>query len=397
MTFWGSSGSASEQVVSGQTSLKIKGLDRSTDGLRLCGAAGPPTLTFACRDTYSPIRLIWAREEMETMKRNRWLIALAAIATVFTLAAADYAEARAGRGGSVGSRGFKSFSAPPVTNTAPRAAQPIQRSATQPANAATTGAAGQAARPGLFGGGLLGGLAAGFLGAGLFGMLFGGGFLAGMGSFASILGLILQVVLVIFVARLAFNWWQRRNNPAPAYGAANGPQSAGNGQNNAAFTGLGAGTGAGAGGAFGGMFGGGVKTAPATQPITIGEEDFNEFERLLSEIQTAYSNEDLNALRANAMPEMVSYFAEEIEENAKQGVVNRVTDVKLLQGDLAEAWRENNDEYATVAMRFAVTDSVVQRSTGQVVGGGTPGEATELWTFRRSRGAPWMLSAIQQA
>ncbi len=329
------------------------------------------------------------------MTRNRWLIALAAIATVFTLAAADYADARAGRGGSFGSRGSNTFSAPPATNTAPRAAQPIQRSTTQPSNAATAGAAGQAARPGLFGGGLLGGLAAGFLGAGLFGMLFGGGFLAGMGSFASILGLILQVVLVIFVARLAFNWWQRRNNPAPAYGAANGPQSAGTGQNNAAFTGLGAGTG-GAGGAFGGMFGG-AKAAPATQPITIGEEDFNEFERLLSEIQAAYSAEDLNALRANAMPEMVSYFAEEIGENAKQGLINRVTNVKLLQGDLAEAWRENNDEYATVAMRFALTDSVVQRSTGQVVEGGTPSEATELWTFRRSRGAPWMLSAIQQA
>lgn len=328
------------------------------------------------------------------MKRNRWLIALAAIATVITLSAADYADARAGRGGSFGSRGSNTFSAPPSTNTAPRAAQPIQRSQTAQPGAATSGAAGQAARPGLFGGGLLGGLAAGFLGAGLFGMLFGGGFLAGMGSFASILGLILQVVLVIFVARLAFAWWQRRNNPQPAYGPANGPQSPG--QNNAAFTGLGAGAGQGTGGGFGGMFGGG-QPAAATTPITIGEEDFNEFERLLTEVQAAYSAEDLNALRANAMPEMVTYFGEEIAENQKQGLANRVSGVKLLQGDLAEAWRENNDEYATVAMRFAVTDSMVDRSTGKVVQGGEPGEATELWTFRRSRGAPWMLSAIQQA
>lgn len=393
MTLRGCSGGVGEQVVSGQSTLENQGLAAPQAA---CGFAAQLGRRHLHSPAVIPILrfLIW--EDIQTMKRNRWLIALAAIATVFTLAAADYADARAGRGGSFGSRGFKSFSAPPATATAPRTAQPIQRSATQPSNAATAGAAGQAARPGLFGGGLLGGLAAGFLGAGLFGMLFGSGFLAGMGSFASILGLILQVVLVIFVARLAFNWWQRRNNPQPAYGAANAPQSAN--QNNAAFTGLGAGAGAGvgAGGAFGGMFGG-AKSAPAMQPITIGEEDFNEFERLLSEIQTAYSNEDLNALRANAMPEMVSYFAEEIEENAKQGVVNRVTDVKLLQGDLAEAWRENNDEYATVAMRFAVTDSVVQRSTGQVVEGGTPGEATELWTFRRSRGAPWMLSAIQQA
>lgn len=327
------------------------------------------------------------------MKRNRWLIALAAIATVFTLAAADYADARAGRGGSFGSRGSNTFAAPPTTQTAPRAAQPIQRSATQPAGPATAGAAGQAARPGMFGGGLLGGLAAGFLGAGLFGMLFGGGFLAGMGSFASILGLILQVVLVIIVARLAFNWWQRRNQPAAAYSAPQGAQQAPGQQNKAAFTGLGAGT----GGALGGLFGGGHAAPQAAQPITIGEEDYNEFERLLTEIQAAYSAEDLNALRANAMPEMVSYFAEEFAENAKEGVINRISDVKLLQGDLAEAWRENNDEYATVAMRFALTDTVVQRSTGQVIETAPTSEATELWTFRRSRGAPWMLSAIQQA
>ena len=70
----------------------------------------------------------------------------------------------------------------------------------------------------MFGGGLLGGLAAGFLGAGLFGMLFGHGFMGGMGGFASILGLLLQIGLVVIVARLAWAWWQRRNQPAMASG-----------------------------------------------------------------------------------------------------------------------------------------------------------------------------------
>ena len=37
-------------------------------------------------------------------------------------------------------------------------------------------------------------------------------------------------------------------------------------------------------------------------------------------------------------------------------MINKVSGVKLLQGDLAEAWRENNDEYATVAMRFSLID-----------------------------------------
>jgi len=88
---------------------------------------------------------------------------------------------------------------------------------TLPGSAAPIGQ--PAVRPGLFGGGLFGGLAAGFLGAGLFGLLFGHGFFGGMAGFASIIGLLLQVVLVVIVARLIFAWWQRRNMPVPAYAA----------------------------------------------------------------------------------------------------------------------------------------------------------------------------------
>ncbi len=70
-----------------------------------------------------------------------------------------------------------------------------------------------------------GGLMAGFLGAGLLGMLFGGGLFSGLsgGGIAAFLGLLLQVGLVVIVARLAFAWWQRRNAPTPAYAKAGGP------------------------------------------------------------------------------------------------------------------------------------------------------------------------------
>lgn len=325
------------------------------------------------------------------MMRHRWLIALAAIATVFVFVAADYADARGGRGGSMGSRGSRTFSAPPATNTAPTAAAPIQRSMTQPnaATAGAAGAAGQAARPGLFGGGMLGGLAAGFIGAGLFGMLFGmlfgNGFMGGMGGFASILGLLLQVGLVIIVARLAFVWWQRRNAPSLATQSAGPTPDAGPSKHAFGGSGLGA------------MFGGNAPAAPVGTPVTLEKSDFDDFETLLGDVQAAYSAEDLAALRGKATPEMVSYFAEELTDNAGRGVINRVTDVKLLQGDLSEAWREGDREYATVAMHFALTDTTVDRASGNVVEGGQPGEVTELWTFMRLRGGAWMLSAIQQA
>jgi len=312
------------------------------------------------------------------MFRPRWLTAFIAIAAVFVLMTAD-AHARAGGGFSGGSRGMRTFSAPPSTPTAPTAA-PIQNSMTQPGGGASIGQAG--ARPGLFGGrgfggGLLGGIAAGFLGAGLFGLLFGQGFFGGMAGFASIIGLLFQVVLVVIVARLIFAWWQRRNAPAPAYAAAH-PATA------HSFGGL------------GGMWGGSAAAPPAGEPLTIAKSDYDAFERLLGDIQAAYSTEDLSALRVKVTPEMLSYFSEQLAGNASRGLVNRVTDVKLLRGDLAEAWHEGGTDYATVAMKFALRDSMVERASGRNVEGGEPSEVTELWTFMRARGGNWLLSAIQQ-
>jgi predicted lipid-binding transport protein (Tim44 family) len=311
------------------------------------------------------------------MFRNRWLITVGAIATAFVLVSAD-AQARVGGGFSAGSRGTRTFSAPPATPTAPSAA-PIERSITQPGNAAPIGQTGM--RPGLFGGGLFGGLAGGFLGAGLFGLLFGHGFFGGMAGFASIIGLLLQVVLVVIVARLVFAWWQRRNMPAPAYAAAH-PVT---------------------GHSFGGVSAmlGGANVPPTGSPLaiatlTIDKSDYDAFERLLGDIQAAYSAEDLAALRAQVTPEMLSYFSEQLAENASRGLINRVTDVNLLRGDLAEAWREGSTDYATVAMSFALKDSMVERATGQTVEGGERSEVTELWTFMRARGGNWLLSAIQQ-
>jgi predicted lipid-binding transport protein (Tim44 family) len=104
----------------------------------------------------------------------------------------------------------------------------------------------------------------------------------------------------------------------------------------------------------------------------------------------------LGKLRQLATPEMVSYFAEDLAETAGRGEVNQVSDVKLLQGDLAEAGREGEAEYATVAMRFALNDRTIERASGRVVET-SPAEVTELWTFRRTRGGTWLLSAIQQA
>jgi predicted lipid-binding transport protein (Tim44 family) len=73
-----------------------------------------------------------------------------------------------------------------------------------------------------------------------------------------------------------------------------------------------------------------------------------------------------------------------------------VTCARRAENDPAEAWREGNTDYATVAMNFALKGSMVERASGQTVEGGERSEATELWTFMRARGGNWLLSAIQQ-
>ena len=283
------------------------------------------------------------------------------------------ADARIGGGSSSGSRGTRTFSAPPSTSTAPGTATPFNRTITQPASPGIGAPAGG----GFFnrGGGLLGGLAAGFLGAGLLGMLFGGGMFSGLGGMSSILGLILQLGLIFFGVRMAMSWWQRRNMPSPAYagpGAGPPPQSS-------FRSGMG--------------FGGGAGTAP----LEIVPADYEAFERLLGDIQQAWSNEDVARLHTLATPEMVSYFTGDLEQNRARNQVNKVTGTKLLQGDLAEAWREGDTDYASVAMRFSIVDKTIDRATGRMVAGSEqPAEVTEVWTFVRPRGASWELSAIQQ-
>ena len=140
-----------------------------------------------------------------------------------------------------------------------------------------------------------------------------------------------------------------------------------------------------------------VGSASAAQ-LAITADDYTTFESMLSDIQTAYSKGDLAGLRGLATPEMLGYFSEELSGNASRGVENKVEAVKLEQGDLSEAWSEAGLDYATVAMRFSMIDVTRNIADGRIVEGSDRDrtEAREVWTFLRSRGGKWILSAIQQ-
>ena len=312
------------------------------------------------------------------MSFSRLVALILTLAAGFAIVAADVANARAGGGRSFGSRAGKTFTAPPPTNTAPKAA-PIERSMAPKSAPASAQPAAAATQPSRFGG--------------MRGLLMGGLFAAGLasifgfGALASVLGFILQAALfagIVYLVLMLF-----RNRGQSAFGRAV-PQGAGGTPQRDTL-------------AQSGLARASATSAGVSEPaLTIGGDDFDSFERLLGDVQTAYGREDVDKLGAITTPEMLSYFSEELSDNAKQGLRNEVSGVKLLQGDLAEAWRDNGSDYATVAMRYSLIDATVERATGHVVSGDLTHstEATELWTFRRddrARADGWQLSAIQQA
>jgi len=308
---------------------------------------------------------------------------LAGLAVASLLLGPAIADARLGGGSSMGSRGSMTYSAPPTTRTAPMTAAPMQRSLTPSTPTPAPGYGTPSyATPGFAAprSSFMSGLAGGLIGAGIGGLLFGGGFFGHGLGFGGFLGFLLQVFLIVVIGRFLWRMFMGSRSPA----LAGGPGLFARG---------------GAPPQPGPMMGGGAAPRPSgPPPITITPADFQEFEQLLKADQAAWSAGDLNALRAMATPEMVSYFAEQLADCASRGVRNTVTDVRLESGDLAQAWREGDRDYATVAMRFSMID-VTRDASGRIVDG-SPAErvlATELWTFVRVRGGHWILSAIQQA
>lgn len=142
---------------------------------------------------------------------------------------------------------------------------------------------------------------------------------------------------------------------------------------------------------------------PRLATIGVAQSDYDEFEGILKGVQKAWSNGDLGALRQYTTPEMLSYFSEQLAENESQGVANKVDNVELIKGEVREAWDEGRMHYATALMHWRARDYTVRSGgnprEGEIIVGGDPQsltEASEMWTFARSPGGRWLLSAIQQ-
>lgn len=318
-------------------------------------------------------------------KKTRNASVIAMCLAVFAMVA-EPADARR----NFGSRGSRTAVAPPPTAVAPKQVAPVQRSTTErPAPAQAAGASRPgAAQPNKFGGlakGLIGGLVAG----GLLGMLMGNGFGAFNGS--GILMALLQVAMIGGLIWFALRLFRRRSVAAPA--GAGMAQFAGapfSGANQGGFP------------AQGGFAAEPRSMAAATvvsHELAITRDDQKSFEHLLMEVQEALSAEDYARLRACSTPEVMSYLAEELSQNATRGLRNEISAIKLLEAEVAEAWSEGAEDYATIAMLYERIDVMRDRQSGVAVEGDAdhPSRSTELWTFVRCAPHSWRLSAIQQA
>jgi hypothetical protein len=323
---------------------------------------------------------------------RRWAAVFLAISIALAPA---LAEARAGGsyrlggGGSfssMGSRGFQTYNF--------NGAAPIQRSITPQTGPASP----YGTQPGYGYGGygygyghpFLSGLFGGFFGSWLGGMLFphwGMGYGVG-GMFGSVFSWLFLLGLVWFLFRLFSRGGSGMSYGGMGYG---GPPVMGSGMGYGGYSGIGPMS--------------SFPSVSAPRPVTIGvtQSDYQEFESILQSVQAAWSNGDLSAMRHCTTPEMLSYFSEQLAENESQGVINKVENVELIKGEVREAWDEGRLHYATALMHWRARDYTIRSdgnpSTGEVIVGGDaqhPTEASEMWTFARSPGGRWLLSAIQQ-
>ncbi len=341
------------------------------------------------------------------MKRSH-LIAVCLIASLIGGPTLSFAKARGSGGGfSSGARGGNSsmgFGSRGSRTHQDNGAKPIEQSATpKPSTAPPPQATNSpmarptpAASPSWWQRNpLLAGIAGGLAGTWIGHMLFGAtesnakttdteseaGTGTGTGSTSNSFGLVL--LLMLAGAGALYYFKRVRRTPAPA------------------FTGFSQSTAA--RGSLLDISSNGTHSTSTTGTYTVTTEDKATFQQLLIDIQSAWTTQDVTALRRALTPEMLGYFSTALAEDSSRGVHNHVEGVELLKGDVREAWSEDDTDYATVDLRwnaldYTVSTTIPRGEPGHVIEGHehTPTESYEVWTFMRVRDGRWLLSAIQQ-
>ena len=328
------------------------------------------------------------------MKRTS-LILMGGLVTLTLLAAGlDEAMARAGGSRSSGSRGSRSFSSP-ARPAAPSQSAPAP-GASQFRQQAPAPMAQPAPAMGGFWRSMAGGVAGGFLGAMLFRGLAGAGGFGGGGLGGGGIGLF-EILLLAGIAY--FIYWiikrGRQVQAAPAgayYRESTSPYAAEPAYAPAA---------------------GAVVAETSAEDLARGLGYIRQMDASFDEqrfkdtamdhffkVQGAWMGRDLAPVRALLTDEIATEFQKDLDEQKRQGQINRLENIAVRSVDVTEAWQERGQDYLTVRVYANLLDYTLDERTGQVVSGSKtdPVKFEEYWTFTRPVGAnPWKLSAINQA
>ncbi len=336
------------------------------------------------------------------MLNSSKLIAVCIVASLIGLPTLSFAKARGGggfssgaRGGSssmgMGSRGSRTYQdngAKPIeqsTTAKPQTAPPPTNAANSPMTQPTPATSPSWLQRNPLLAGIAGGLAGTWIGHMLFGATESSAKTTDAEPGASSGNSFGLILLLMLVGAGAFYYFKKvRQRPAPV------------------FTGLSGGMAT--RGSLLDISSNNSTDRPATDTdYTVTTDDKAAFQQLLTDIQSAWSVQDVAALRQFLTPEMLSYFSTAMAEDNSRGVQNHVEGVELLKGDVREAWSEDNTDYATVDLRwnardYTVSTTIPRGEPGHLIDGSedTPTESYEVWTFMRVRDGRWLLSAIQQ-
>jgi predicted lipid-binding transport protein (Tim44 family) len=251
-------------------------------------------------------------------------------------------------------------------------------------------------RPGLFGGGLMGGLA-GFAIGGLIGSMLFGGLGHGLGGFGGI-GL-LEMLLIGGGLYCLFRFLRNRQaqSSQPAYAGAGATSAYGAG-----------------GERSWGPAGGATVEMPAASSdpergitsIRTMDPGFDtptiadHARRVYFVVQQAIGMRELAGVRDYLAPEMATVLQAQCDRLRDARQTNRVEQLDIRRVEVSEAWQEGGRDYVTVWISATMLDHTVDDATGAVVEGSrtAPQAIEDFWTFTRPVGNnPWRLSAIQTA
>ncbi len=320
------------------------------------------------------------------MMQRRTLVVMALVVMAVLSTQLSDAWARAGSGGSRGSRSYSSPARPsPTSPSNPSTPSSLRSQPTSPTTAP---------RPGMFGGGLMGGIAGFALGGLLGSMLFGGmGGMGGGGGFGGI-GM-LEILLIGGGLFLLYRFMKsRREAQQPAYSTAG-----------AAYGGGAPASGTGIGGTATMEMPAGISDLergiahiqqmdPAFDVAAVAQLGRETF----TSVQSAVMANNMAPVAGRLTSRMYTELQNQCDRLRATRQTNRLERIDVQRADVTEAWQESGQDYVTVYLEGTLLDYTVEDSSGRVVAGSNTVTEPfrEFWTFARPVGPnAWKLSAIQ--